>query len=271
MYDFKRKLEKLNLFQKIMLIIMIITSILALIAMITNGSRKGFYFNGGLLFPSQKEDSIVYSGRDGNTQKITITVMNDHSTVLYKRGEMEPDVYKIKYDQSFVPLDNRYSSKMTGAEISYNDEVLFTGGYACGYGPGLYEEHFDTADEQTVIFYTSENEKYDAKIMAYFFGEFAQTKLTLDNVIKLVEGPDLQKKGFVSGIGKWFIGVVICFIAFVLMMFEEEIFQAKMHFYMREQKYVEPSDWVINARKFEWLVLYGAAIVFFAFAITCKY
>lgn len=270
MYDFKRKLSKLSIFQKLLIVVMIILAIGSFIAMVTIGTRQGFYFNGGLLYPHHDGNSRVYSGKDGNTQSITITVASDEE-VLYKRGLDEPDVYTIKYDQSFVPQDNYYTDKMTGAEIFYNGESVFKGGYAYGYGAGLYDVQFDPTDEETVILYTYDNKKYNAKIMAYYIGEFAETKLTVDDVIKLLEGPYLQRKGFIDGIWKWFVGVVICIFAFLLMLFEDDIFQLKMHFYMKEPQYVEASDWVKGARILEWVAFLVAALVFFAFAVTCKY
>lgn len=209
--------EKLNLYQKAILILMIAMALIFAVLYAMTISRVGFAYNEEILVPNQEDGSTVYSGKiDGQPAKFTVSA---DKTVVFQCGRKTYGPYITKKDPTAIPKDHMNES-MTGVEIRQGDEILFRGGYFKNKDSYYLYDEGGSPDFITVSYVGSDGIERgpDGNVI----DRLAPSAST---ILELVNGPKLTHKG------AWFIwigAVIICGMNALSIIFVDELFYFSM-------------------------------------------
>ena len=120
------RIKNLNLYQKSILILMVVMALVFAVLYPMTISKVGYEYMDAILVPSQENGSTVYSGKlEGKQASFTVT---EDKTVLFRHGDKTYGPYIAKEDPTAVPKDSEMAQFMTGIELWKGDEMLFRGG-----------------------------------------------------------------------------------------------------------------------------------------------
>ena len=126
--------KNLNLYQKSLLILMLVMILAFAIVYPMTILRVGYAYKNTILIPGQENGNTVYSGKlKGKEACFTVT---EDKTVLFRHGEKTYGPYTAKEDPTAVPKDPEKATYMTGVELRKGDEILFRGG-VCDMGAAV--------------------------------------------------------------------------------------------------------------------------------------
>lgn len=238
------RIKELNLYQKIILIIMIAMLLLFAAVYFRTISRVGFEYKDSILVPSQENGGTVYSG---SIQWQDARFMVKDKTVIFQHGDKTYGPYTAREDPTAVPKDSELAEDMTGVEIRQGDEVLFRGGvWERGEELWLYHEDGRTADF-TITYTTSDGLTRDEN-----GNVLDPVKPSAGAILDLMRGPKLTHKGEWSA---WVGALVLCILNGLFILFADELFRFHLAFQIRSVEGVEPSDLEIAGRYVSWTVL----------------
>ena len=246
------KIRQLGIFQKAVLVIMIIMIVAFAFAYHRSVSREGYLYHGSLLVPREENGSVVYSGRVEG-KKASFTVTGD--TVEFIIGEKTFGPYTVKE----IPEISEYpkDASSAGMEITLDGEIVFRG-TVWSSGDNYY--HFYEKTEESVI--VIEGPAVFVVEPPIIRDENADPlEPTLSDVVALVTGPKLTHRG---DWGYWWLGVIICAVTAFSIFFADELFRWNLSFRIREPEKAEPSDWEITGRYFSWVFMPLMALTVFA-------
>lgn len=120
------RIKNLNLYQKSILILMLVMALLFAVLYPMTILKVGYEYKNSVLVPHQENGNTVYSGKLKGEQA-TFTVTED-KTVILQRGDKTYGPYTAKEDPTAVPKDSQMAERMTGVELRSGDEIIFRGG-----------------------------------------------------------------------------------------------------------------------------------------------
>jgi len=247
------RIKKLNRYQKGVLIVMIIMSLVFAVIYPMTISRVGFAYKDSILVPTIESGNTVYSGKLVGEQAV-FTVSED-KTVVFQYGDKIYGPYTAIEDPTAIPKDKEITEFMTGVELRKGDEILFRGGierFADDYW--LYNED-GTLDNFGFSYVTSDGIERDEN------GNIIDpVEPSASTIWNLMNEPELTHKG--EGFA-WFGAVFICILNALSILFADELFRWNLRFQIRNVDRAEPSDWEIAGRYIGWTVMTIMALVIF--------
>ena len=245
------RIKSLNLYQKIVLVILIAMTLVFAVLYPVTMRKTGYLYSDTILEPSEKDGNTVYSGKiRGVDAEFTVS----GSTVVFRCGSKTYGPYTLREDATAVPAENpmgEAGGKMTGLELSCKGEVIFRG-FEVEYGSGrmLFNEIGEHVLDIRI-------EPGNGTIAVDENGnEIDSMEPAVSDIIELIRGPKLTHKG----LGRiWFAGFAICLLTAVSILFANELFRHQMKFVVAEPESVEPSGLEIARRYVGWTILTAAA------------
>ena len=251
------RIKNLNRYQKAILIIMAFMVVLFGVIYSKTISREGFLYNDVILVPKQDNDTTIYSGKLKGEQAV-FTVDAD-KTVVFQHGDTIYGPYTANEDPTAIPKDKQFSSNlMIGVEIYKGNDTIFRGGVLKQTDEWwLFNE--DGTFENFDIMFSDGYYTYDGD------GNVVDpVEPSASTVIDLMAGPKLTHKGEWMA---WFMGVVICVLTAVSILYVEELFRWNLSFQIRNVEKAEPSEWEIAGRYISWTLLPVLALVVFVIGL----
>lgn len=247
------RIKNLNLYQKGVLVFMIIISLVFSVVYSRTISKVGFEYKDTILVPSQESGSTVYSGKIQGQQAHFI--MSEDKTVVFHYGDKTYGPYTVKEDPTAIPKDEEFREEMTGVELYNGEELLFRGGILkFGDNTMLYNED-GTVESFGFSYVTSYGVELDEN-----GNEIDPIEPSASDILELMNDPELTHKGEWL---TWFEGVFICVLTALSILFADELFRWNLAFQIRDVEKAEPSDWEIAGRYIGWTVLPIMALILF--------
>ena len=232
------RIRELDRYQKFILIILVLLTLGFGVHYGITTSRVGYEYHDTILVPAEENGSTVYSG-EIKGKPATFTVTAD-KTVTYQYGDKTYGPYTAREDKTAVPADGRG----TGVEVRCKGEIIFRGS-ALDTGNGLWLTREDGDSFSGNITITSSN-----GVVTDEHGNIIdQMEPSVSTVLRLMNDPELTHKGIW---GVWFIGLAMCVISAVSILFADELFRWHLSFRVQDAWDVEPSDWEIATRYIGW-------------------
>ncbi len=254
------RLKNLELYRKILLILTALMVIVFSILYSVILRRTGFLFRGSILIPGEQDGLAVYSGRvRGVPSSFAVSPGAEGSkeyTVTFVFGGETCGPYHVKEDPAAVP-QTEMSRFMTGVKVSLGSEVLFRGGMMRHGGiTWLYDENGEIAN----IGFALDRGGETVYMTGPDEGGAAVPGPSAAEILDLIYGEKTSHKGDVTGL---FMGISICVLNAVSMLFAEELFRWDMRFTIKDAERAEPTDWVIGIRRFSWAIFVITAFASF--------
>ena len=102
-------------FQKIVLAFLVFIIVLFYIIYAFTIKKEGFEYNNAILTPKQEHDVTVYSGKiKGELAKFTVF---EDKSIEFQYGDKVYGPYVAKENPDVIPINNAFSSELTGIEI----------------------------------------------------------------------------------------------------------------------------------------------------------
>ncbi|MBR4304343.1 MAG: hypothetical protein IKT81_03325 [Clostridia bacterium] len=249
------RIKNLNIYQKALLIIMIVAVIVFSIIYPKTVARVGFLYNGQIFVPEVINGSTVYSGKLDRTDSRFVVTGKD--TVEFYYGDTLYGPYIIVKDPSAVPKNHQNASSMTGIEVRCGERIVFRGGFwqlSKGYWY-LYDEDGDknlghmSVDIGNRPQYTSNKDTAEPNIYT---------------IIALTRNPELTHKGSMLIL----LGSIFLFaLNTISILFIDEIFRFNLSFQINNPEDAEPSDFEIMGRYILWTMLTVIPIAFLIYGL----
>ena len=254
------RLKKMELYRKILLILTVLMVIVFSILYSVILRRTGFLFRGSILIPGEQDGLAVYSGRiRWKAASFAVSEGADAGrsyTVTFVLGSETAGPYYVKEDPSAAPK-KELGSSLTGVEVRLGSEVLFRGGMMRHGGiTWLYDENGEIAN----IGFALDRGGETVYMTGPDEGGAAVPGPSTAEILDLLYGEKTSHKGDVTGL---FMGISICVLNAVSMLFAEELFRWDMRFTIKNAERAEPTDWVIGIRRFSWALLVITAFASF--------
>lgn len=247
------RIKNLNLYQKGVLVFMIIISLVFSVVYSRTISKVGFEYKNTILVPSQDNGSTVYSGKIQGQQAHFI--MSEDKTVVFHYGDKTYGPYTVKEDPTAIPKDEEFREEMTGVELYKGEELLFRGGILeFGENTLLYNED-GTVESFGFSYVTSYGVELDENE-----NEIDPIEPSVSDILELMNDPELTHKGEWL---TWLEGVFICILNASSILFVDELFRWNLSFQIRDVEKAEPSDWEIAGRYIGWTVMAIMALILF--------
>lgn len=247
------RIKCLNRYQKGILLFMSIMVLVFTAAYSIITSKKGFKYKDAIFIPKQENGNTVYSGKIEGKQA-SFTVYADKTTE-FQCGDKIYGPYTARKDPSAIPEDSGMGDNITGVELRCGEEIIFRGGVLdSGEHLLLYNEDGELGDMDFSI--TVSN----ATVIDENGNVIDQMKPSVSAILGLMAGPVLAHKGEWPA---WFIGLFICVITAVSILFADELFRWSLAFRIRNAGQAEPSGLEIAGRYFSWTIMPGLAIIIF--------
>lgn len=240
-----KRIRALNLYQKGILIAMVLMAIVFAVIYPKVISRVGVEYQGTILVPEQDGSSTVYSGRiKGEIASFTVL---DQYRVTYQYGDKSYGTYTVKEDPT--ALSEMFSiGGSKGIEIRNGDTIVFRGSVTdMGDSYWLHSEDDSFNDIARVTYVDSFGVERDTN-----GNPIDQMEPKADIIYELAMGPKLTHKG---AAGAWFAAVVISILNLLVMLFADELFRFRLMFVINYAQDAEPSDWEIAGRYVSWTAL----------------
>lgn len=247
-----KRIKALNLYQKGVLLLLAVMVLVFTAAYLITTAQEGFAYQKAILVPSEENGRVVYSGKIQGKQA-RFTVSSDH-TVEFRYGEKTYGPYTIREDPTAIPQEEELRQDMTGIELRRGEKVIFRGGVL------LFADKWWLYNEDGSLdvssFYTMSN-----GILKDENGRVIDSiEPTATTILELMAGPKLTHKGDMT---IWAIGMVLCIVTAILILFADELFYWNLGFQIRDADEAEPSDLVIACRYISWTVFPIIAMILF--------
>lgn len=247
------RIKSLGFFQKVVLAVVLAMVVVFTVVYAVTTARVGYSYQDAILVPAQEDGTTVYSGKvKGKNARITV---DPDGLVTFQYDDKTFGPYTVREDPSAIPEAFTENSGMTGIEIRCGEDVFFRGCTSRYGGPSfLYNEDGSAASIR--ITYTtgsSEIRGEDGKVIDPLEPDPA-------TILDLLDSPALTHKG--SWLA-WFLGIVLCGITVVSILFADELFRLRLSFRIQNVEDAEPTEWEITTRHLSWAVLAIGAFAIF--------
>ncbi|MBO4360171.1 MAG: hypothetical protein J5822_04770 [Eubacteriaceae bacterium] len=246
------RLRQLNIFQKTVLIVMVIMTVSFAAAYHRAVSREGVRYRGALLVRQEQNWITTYSGRiggDGACFRVS------GSTVEFIWGDRTYGPYVIREDPAAETADADWGELSRGIEITCADDILFRGSAVITSDVCFLYAEADPASG------TAEA-PWAFPVTVTSGGE--RTAPDMETIVRLVYDPVLTHRG---EWGAWLAGALICCLSSLSVIFSEELFRLRLSFLIRDAQGAEPSDIQIAGRYFSWCVMPLIALTVFVLGL----
>ena len=250
---FMERSRGLNTYQKGILIVMAVMSLIFAVIYSKTIERVGYEYNDAILVPTVEDGNTVYSGKIQGEQ--VQFIVSDNMVVL-NYGDKTYGPYTVTEDITAIPKDEEMGGSMTGIEVREADTILFRGRVIELENYCLFYNEDGTSNNSNLISYvTSDGTEWDEN-----GNPIDKMKPSLSTIYELTQNPELTHKGigFV-----WFMGVFICILNVLSILFADEFFRLKLAFSVQNVDNVEPSEWAITARYISWTAMTVMALVIY--------
>lgn len=233
--------KRLNLYQKILLLAMVVLPLAFFFVYARTIGRVGFSYHGRIFVPVRQGEDTVYSGRlDGQDARFTL---RGDGTVEFQCGSRSFGPYTAVEDPDALPEDAPLLEGITGVVLYEGDQILFRGGVAAQGGVCLLYSADDSWNDG-FIQYRSGSSWYDAA-----GNPVDPVQPSPSAILLLMNGPPLTHKG--SWL-PWLCAVGLCVLNALAILFADELFRWGLQFQIRNPERAEPSDWEIASRYLGW-------------------
>ena len=255
------RIKKLNLYQKVILLLLAAMLVAFAIAYSIVTSRVGYAYKKAILIPAAENGNTVYTGRVQG-EKTTVTVSPDKE-ITFSCGENVYGPYTLREDPSALPDEHEWSNHMTGVEILENGKVFFRGGVMESGGPSseplLFDENGDL--HGFTISYTG-SDGIERDMDGNPIDEHAPSAT---DILELANGPELISRG---NWGMWFLSAFVSLFTAASILYADELFRWNMSFQIRNADRAEPSDWEIAQRYIAWTLFAVMALAGYIAGLT---
>ena len=243
------RIKELGGYQKFLLLLLVIMTLGFIVPYATTTSRVGYEYRDAILVPREENGATVYSGEIKETPA-SFTITADKS-VTFQYGSKTYGPYTVRKDETAVPQ----GKGGTGVEVRCDGKIIFRGSFQEMSDYWYLTPENESYSGSTVHTVTIGGNTYDEN------GNLIDpNEPSIGTVLKLAFGPELTHKG---SWWVWFIGLVMCVITAVSILFADELFRYKMSFRVRDAWDVEPSDWELSARYISWTLMPIVTLVLF--------
>ena len=248
------RISGLNNYQKGILIVMAAMSLIFAMIYLTTIERVGYEYNDAILVPTVEDGNTVYSGKIQGEQ--TEFIVSNGNKVVLNYGDKTYGPYTVTEDITAIPKDDELSGSMIGIEVREADTILFRGGVIELENYCLFYNEDGTSNNSNLTSYvTADGKEWDEN-----GNPIDKMKPSLSTIYELTQDPKLTHKG--TGL-VWFMGVFICILNVLSILFADEFFRLKLVFSVQNVENVEPSEWAITARYISWTAMTVIALVIF--------
>lgn len=251
------RIRALNRYQKTVLLltagmVLVFTAVYFAIS-----GQMGFAYHDSILYPNEAESVTVYSGE---IQGIPATFrVSPDKTVDFQYGEKHYGPYTIREDPTALPKGTMPGEWIACVEVRKGEDILFRGGVSReGDFLWLYNEDGSVSGmsiETSAVSQYGTTTTYDENGK-----EIDPMEPSVFTIVNLAAGPELTHKGDWNA---WFLGMFVCIITVVSVLFAEELFWLSISFRIQDPDRAEPSDWELAGRYIGWTVLPILALVIF--------
>jgi hypothetical protein len=250
-----KRFRELDKYQKGMIIVMAAMAVIFAVLTLKTVSKKGFNYRGTILTKTEENGSTVYSGtRKGMATSFTI---GPDSGIVYRFGDKKYGPYYVKIDNSLLEPGISPNDE-TGYEILKGDEVIFRGSVRdTGAALLFYNENGDFESFGNNYIESNGIVMMDGKVLD-------QDEPTKAELIEIHTGPEATSKG---NMALWFVGVVLCLLNTLSIIFADEIFRFYLSFRIAHPEDAEPTDWEITSRYLSWIIMFFPIIIFFSMGL----
>lgn len=252
------KTKVLNRYQKGVLIVMMIMTLVFTAAYFITVSRVGFAYKNTILIPGEEKGNTVYTGKiQGKPAQFTVS---EDKTVEFRYGDKVYGPYTAKEDPTAVPKDYEMSGCITGVELRQGEEILFRGGILPISNSNwlLYNED-GTLSNAGIFYATGDGMERDEN------GNIVDpVEPSVVSILELMKGPELTHKGQWIA---WFGAVLLCLCNGLFVLFADELFRWRLSFRIMGAEYAEPTEWEIAGRYVGWTVLSVMALVLYVMGL----
>lgn len=195
----------------------------------------------------------TYSGRVSG-EKAVFTVTG--TTVEYQLGNTQYGPYHIVSAPDAVPPPSTPLSSaetLKGVEIRKNGETLFRGAYQSSGSFYVVDTQGETffGDEKLFGLISSD---YSGDVYGYSHDPEPGTY----SILKIAAEVGVAQRG---AFGIFLLGMLLCIINTVSILFADELFRWNLHFSIRNVENAEPSEWELFSRWISWLAITVCALV----------
>ena len=241
------RIRNLTLYQKCILIVLLMMVILFAVIYGVVTSRVGYPYADSILVPEIRNGTTIYEGKvEGFPTTITVT---EDKTVTFQFGEIIFGPYTAEEDPAAIPQDHDLAEHMTGIVIKDGDRILFEGGVLDMEDPVLFSK--DNSDSWFVTGYAvmSDGTMIDSNGNPVDPVDLLEPSPLA--ILELMGSPELTSKGYW---GAWFYGVLFSIITAISVLFADELFEISLSLRVNYVGSAEPSDLVIAGRYISWTV-----------------
>ena len=263
MEKLKAKWKEMNLYQRILLAVMLAEIFGFLIANVIVVNRPGLAYGDALLYPSTEGELQVYEGElDGESARFTVSPAGE---ISYQWGDYSYGLWQVRVDPAAFPEtlgehDGKYN---IGLEISQGGAVLFRGGYCPGDTLSLWDESGEPLWDIRVSASMSDGTVIgeDGRVIS----SEEQHEPGLGALARIVLAPELTHRGNVwLYLAVTLLAVFNCF----QICFPHLFFRLSLWSRVRNIDDAEPSDWYIAMENIEWAVLAIVCLLLYYMAMT---
>ena len=247
------RIKSLGFFQKVVLAVVLAMVVVFTVVYAVTTARVGYSYQDAILVPAQEDGTTVYSGKvKGKNARITV---DPDGLVTFQYDDKTFGPYTVREDPSAIPEAFTENSGMTGIEIRCGEDVFFRGCMnTFGGHRFLYNE--DGSSASIRITYTTgsgEIRGEDGNVIDPLEPDPA-------TILDLLDSPALTHKG--SWLA-WFLGIVLCGITVVSILFADELFRLRLSFRIQNVEDAEPTEWEMTTRYLSWIVFAIGAFAIF--------
>lgn len=248
------RVKNLKRYQKVLLLVMAVMTLVFSLLYPRTLSRVGFAYKGAILVPATEGSSTVYSGKLG-WQEARFTVSEDKVVVL-TYGDQIYGPYTAIEDVTAVPKNHEMAEYMTGVELHEGEDILFRGGFVkTDYFYMLYNEDGTSDNMINVVVVTSDGVERDEN-----GNVIDPVEPSVSEILELMNGPELTHHGVWQG---WLAGALLCIFNALSILYAEDLFRFHLSFRIRNVDAVEPSEWELAGRYISWTAIGIMALVIF--------
>lgn len=251
--DSVERVKGLGRYQKVILLFVIVMVLVFAVLYSITVDRVGFAYKNSILVPSQENGNTIYSGKIQGKQAFFAVSAN--KTVTFQHGDKVYGPYTAKEDATAIPTEDSMAHRMTGVELCCGKKVIFRGG-VCIINDFWWLTNEDGSSASIDIHVTT-----GKGITLDSNGNIIDPmEPSVTTILDLMSGPGMTHKGEWL---VWFLGVFLCFITAIAIVFADELFRLGLAFRIRNAEYAEPSDWEIGGRYISWTLMVVCALVIF--------
>ena len=247
------RIKSLGVFQKVVLAVVLAMAVVFTVVYAVTTARVGYSYQDAILVPAQEDGATVYTGRvQGKNARITV---EPDGLVTFQYDDKTFGPYTVREDPSAIPEAFTENSGMTGIEIRCGEDVFFRGCTSRYGGPSFLYNEDGSAASIRITYTTGSGEirGEDGKVIDPLEPDPA-------TILDLLDSPALTHKG--SWLA-WFLGIVLCGITVVSILFADELFRLRLSFRIQNVEDAEPTEWEITTRHLSWAVLAIGAFAIF--------